>query len=92
MHLLFDAAGRGGLGAVMGSKNLKAIAIRGHRLPLIASAERVKEFREWPISKVIPGFRWWCLYGPIGSQRKSVGKKFPSWIIPKRIPPLKAKQ
>ena len=27
----FDAAGRGGLGAVMGSKNLKAIAVRGHR-------------------------------------------------------------
>ncbi len=25
----FDAAGRGGLGAVMGSKNLKAIAVRG---------------------------------------------------------------
>ena len=27
----FDAAGRGGLGAVMGSKNLKAIAVRGQR-------------------------------------------------------------
>jgi len=25
-----DAAGRGGIGAVMGSKNLKAIAVRGH--------------------------------------------------------------
>jgi Aldehyde:ferredoxin oxidoreductase len=47
MHGLFDAAGRGGLGAVMGSKNLKAIAVRGHNPPPIKSPERVKEFREW---------------------------------------------
>ena len=30
MNELRDANGRGGLGAVMGSKNLKAIAVRGH--------------------------------------------------------------
>ena len=47
MHGLFDAAGRGGLGAVMGSKNLKAIAVRGHHPPQIASPERVKELRDW---------------------------------------------
>ena len=47
MHGLFDAAGRGGLGAVMGSKNLKAIAVRGHNPPPIKSPERVKELREW---------------------------------------------
>lgn len=47
MHGLFDAAGRGGLGSVMGSKNLKAIAVRGHHPPPIASPERVKEYREW---------------------------------------------
>ncbi len=29
MHGLYDAVGRAGLGAVMGSKNLKAIAVRG---------------------------------------------------------------
>jgi len=34
------AAGRSGLGAVMGSKNLKAIAVRGHgTIPLFAEAE-----------------------------------------------------
>jgi aldehyde:ferredoxin oxidoreductase len=34
------AAGRSGLGAVMGSKNLKAIAVRGHgTIPLCAEAE-----------------------------------------------------
>ena len=35
-----DAAGRGGLGAVMGSKNLKAVAVRGHSLPPPADQER----------------------------------------------------
>ena len=47
MHGLYDAAGRGGLGAVMGSKNLKAIAVRGHRPPQIAKPEYVKELRDW---------------------------------------------
>jgi aldehyde:ferredoxin oxidoreductase len=41
-----DAAGRGGLGAVMGSKNLKAIAVRGHKLPPVVDAEKVKEIRQ----------------------------------------------
>ncbi len=41
-----DAAGRGGLGAVMGSKNLKAIAARGHTLPSVADEEKVKEIRQ----------------------------------------------
>ncbi|MDD4877305.1 MAG: aldehyde ferredoxin oxidoreductase N-terminal domain-containing protein, partial [Dehalococcoidales bacterium] len=47
MNGLFDAAGRGGAGAVMGSKNLKAIAVRGHHRPKVASAQGVKEQREW---------------------------------------------
>jgi len=33
------AAGRGGLGAVMGSKNLKAIVVRGHNRPEIANPD-----------------------------------------------------
>lgn len=41
-----DAAGRGGLGAVMGSKNLKAIAVRGHKLPPVVDTEKVKEIRQ----------------------------------------------
>lgn len=50
-----DAAGRGGLGAVMGSKNLKAIAARGHNPPLVVDANKVKEIRRqmthpYPIS------------------------------------------
>jgi aldehyde:ferredoxin oxidoreductase len=46
MHGCHDAAGRGGLGAVMGSKNLKAVAVRGHHLPETANPERIKEIRQ----------------------------------------------
>lgn len=35
----FSAAGRGGLGAIMGSKNLKAIAVRGRRGIKVANLE-----------------------------------------------------
>ena len=37
------AAGRGGLGAVMGSKNLKAIVAKGKRLPAIADRKALNE-------------------------------------------------
>lgn len=47
MHGTFDTAGRGGLGAVMGSKNLKAVAVRGSRMPPIADAEGVKKTINW---------------------------------------------
>jgi aldehyde:ferredoxin oxidoreductase len=47
MNGLYDAAGRGGLGAVMGSKNLKAIAVRGHKSPVISDRAGVRELRDW---------------------------------------------
>ena len=47
MNGLYDAAGRGGAGAVMGSKNLKAIAVRGHHPPKVASPEGIKKLRDW---------------------------------------------
>ncbi|WP_350309101.1 aldehyde ferredoxin oxidoreductase family protein [Ignisphaera cupida] len=37
------AAGRGGHGAVWGSKKLKAIAVRGHMKPRVANEERLEE-------------------------------------------------
>ncbi len=43
----FDAAGRGGLGAVMGSKNLKAIAVRGSGRPGVFDREGVKAMNSW---------------------------------------------
>jgi len=47
MNGLYDAAGRGGLGAVMGFKKLKAIAVRGHQVPKISNPEGIKEFNKW---------------------------------------------
>lgn len=38
------AAGRGGLGAVMGSKNLKAIAVYGTKRPAVADEEKLRAF------------------------------------------------
>ncbi|MCX7912817.1 MAG: hypothetical protein N2506_07675, partial [Dehalococcoidales bacterium] len=38
-----DASGSGGLGAVMGAKNLKAIAVRGKNRPQAAHPERLEE-------------------------------------------------
>jgi aldehyde:ferredoxin oxidoreductase len=40
------ASGRKGLGAVMGSKNLKAIAVRGSQKPSIADPSRFQEVRK----------------------------------------------
>jgi aldehyde:ferredoxin oxidoreductase len=48
---LNDAAGRGGLGAVMGSKNLKAVAVRGHKLPEVINPEYIKTLRQELISR-----------------------------------------
>jgi len=50
MNGLFDAAGRGGLGAVMGSKNLKAVAVRGHEMPALAQPDKVRALREWMLA------------------------------------------
>jgi len=44
---LKHAAGRTGMGAVMGSKNLKAVACRGHRLPGLADRRAVREIARW---------------------------------------------
>lgn len=42
MHDLKDAAGRTGMGAVMGSKNLKAIGVRGSAPPRLAQPEIIR--------------------------------------------------
>ena len=41
------ANGRTGMGAVMGSKNLKAIAVRGHNKPVVADSSAFKEVVQW---------------------------------------------
>jgi len=47
MHGTANAAGRGGLGAVMGSKNLKAIAVRGNTAPPVKNTEGIREISSW---------------------------------------------
>ena len=47
MNDLTEAAGRGGTGAVMGSKNLKAIAVKGTKAPEVASKDVITEYRKW---------------------------------------------
>ncbi len=41
------AAGRTGMGAVMGSKNLKAVAVRGKNRPTIADKDRLSKLARW---------------------------------------------
>ena len=41
------ANGRTGMGAVMGSKNLKAVAVRGKQKPGIADAETFRKLQKW---------------------------------------------
>jgi aldehyde:ferredoxin oxidoreductase len=47
MHGPFDAAARGGLGAVMGSKNLKALAVRGNKMPPVSNADAIGSMARW---------------------------------------------
>jgi aldehyde:ferredoxin oxidoreductase len=49
---LRHAAGRVGMGAVMGSKNLKAVAVRGHSGPEIADPEKLKGLTRWLLDKL----------------------------------------
>lgn len=41
------AAGRCGMGAVMGSKNLKAIAVKGDKMVNVADPKRLRELAQW---------------------------------------------
>ncbi len=52
IHDLRDAAGRVGMGAVMGSKNLKAVAVRGHGKVEVADPEKLRELSSWFIENL----------------------------------------
>lgn len=51
MHTAHRAAGRTGLGAVMGSKKLKAIAVRGTRKVQVAEPQKIKEITKKVLSE-----------------------------------------
>lgn len=44
---LSHAYGRSGMGAVMGSKNLKGVAVRGKNSPAMANPDKIKEIIKW---------------------------------------------
>ena len=74
MHRIGNAAGQGGFGAVMGSKNLKAIAVRGtkgvqvaDKKNLIKYVKSVREFQPGP-----PGFHP-AVHRPAQLDRKARG-------------------
>jgi len=77
MNDLKDAAGRGGMGAVMGSKNLKAIAVRGHQRPEVANPERLKELRQW----VSAHRELWASFAELGT-----GAAMEAWVDAGNVP------
>ncbi len=47
IHDVNRAVGRTGMGAVMGSKRLRAVAVRGSKRPYTAAPERISELSKW---------------------------------------------
>lgn len=67
MHDVSRAAGRSGLGAVMGSKGLKAVAVRGtHRVGL-ADKSALRETLQWITSSYEDEMGWAVDYGTAGA-------------------------
>jgi aldehyde:ferredoxin oxidoreductase len=66
---LENASGRTGMGAVMGSKHLKAIAVRGSRLVQVAETERLFEVVRKVKDALASDPEWydlWTTFGPAG--------------------------
>jgi aldehyde:ferredoxin oxidoreductase len=70
MNGCYDAAGRGGLGAVMGSKNLKAIAVKGHKAPAVSNPECIGEMNKVLFEKMKANMptQGWMEYGTGGPE------------------------
>ena len=60
---LKDVAGRTGMGAVMGSKNLKAVAVRGRGRVNVVDSEKLKELTNWLIQNMNDVIGWAHNYG-----------------------------
>jgi aldehyde:ferredoxin oxidoreductase len=46
------AAGRSGVGAVMGSKNLKAVVVKGSNKPMVPDMEKIKEMNKAQLARI----------------------------------------
>ena len=52
MNMSNRANGRTGMGAVMGSKNLKAVVVRGSRKPTLADKAKIGELTRWGVKNL----------------------------------------
>lgn len=89
MHDVNRAAGRNGLGAVMGSKNLKAVAVRGTMNVPVQTRQRVTAVSKWlgdnyktlaswataPGRGTQDSLAWWGHHGALPTQNFSI----PMW-------------
>jgi len=68
MNMVNRANGRTGMGAVMGSKRLKAVVVRGTKPPRPAVPEKFRELlkRLKPLQEANPGITWFGEYGTAG--------------------------
>jgi aldehyde:ferredoxin oxidoreductase len=68
MNMANRANGRTGMGAVMGSKRLKAVVVRGTKPPRPAMPEQFRELtkRLKPLQEQNPGIGWFGEYGTAG--------------------------
>ncbi|MCG6912058.1 MAG: aldehyde ferredoxin oxidoreductase family protein [Deltaproteobacteria bacterium] len=66
------AAGRAGLGAVMGSKNLKAVAVRGSGTVAVADMEKLKRLSQTFSKKIKKAFSY-TLMAEYGTQNFTMG-------------------
>ncbi|MFC1534705.1 aldehyde ferredoxin oxidoreductase family protein [Thermodesulfobacteriota bacterium] len=81
------AAGRGGCGAVMGSKNLKAVAVRGTGKIPVANPEKIKEvndeiidaMKDGPAAEMVKGFGTFGTGGNAGRSALSGDSPVKNW-------------
>jgi aldehyde:ferredoxin oxidoreductase len=68
MNMVNRANGRTGMGAVMGSKRLKAVVVRGTKPPKPAAPERFRDLlkRLKELQQANPGIGWFGEYGTAG--------------------------
>lgn len=72
---IMHACGRTGMGAVMGSKNLKIIALKGDIVPQVAEKEKVKDLAKWMTAnyKKVTNFPWKWGTGPTMVEYEKTG-------------------
>jgi len=63
---LRSAAGRTGMGAVMGSKNLKAVVVRGNKRPKVANKEKLRELRNFFSNNYLKHYKEYYSHGTGG--------------------------